>query len=67
MNVNITANKIYANSKVSNYHGCQNSDLDLTILRFYDSTYSKRSGSFKDLSDRSESVESYDSNDLKQP
>ena len=31
--------------------GCQNSDLDLTILRFYDPTCPKQSGSFKNLCD----------------
>ena len=46
-------------------HGCQNLDLDLTILRFYDSTYPKRSKSFKDLCDRSGSVGLYDSDDPK--
>lgn len=44
-------------------HGCQNPDLDFTILRFYDLTCPKRSKSFKDLSDRSGS---YDFNDSKQ-
>ena len=47
-------------------HGCQSPDLDLTILRFFDSTYSKRLRSFKDLSDHSRSVGSYDFNDPKQ-
>ena len=46
-------------------HGCQNPDLDLTILRFYDLTYSKRFKSFRDLSDHSRLVRSYDSNDPK--
>ena len=46
-------------------HGCQNPDLDPTILRFYDPTYPKRSKSFKDLYDRSRSVGSYDSDDPK--
>ena len=49
------------------YHGCQNPDLDPTILRFYDSTYPKRSKSFKDLCDHSRLVELYDSNNPKQP
>ena len=47
-------------------HGCQNPDLDPTILRFYDLTYPKRSKSFKDLCGRSGSVGSYDSDDPKQ-
>ena len=46
-------------------HGCQNPDLDPTILRFYDPTYSKRSKSFRNLSDHSGLVGSYDSNDPK--
>ena len=50
----------------TSHHSCQNPDLDLTILRFYDSTYSKRSRSFKDLSDRSGSVGSHDFDDPKQ-
>ena len=49
------------------HHGCQNSDLDLTILRFYNSTYPKWSKSFKDLCNRSGLVGSYDSDDPKQP
>ena len=53
-------------NKFTRKHGCQNPDLDLTILRFYDSTYSKRSRSFKDLSDRSGSVGSHDFDDPKQ-
>ena len=47
-------------------HGCQNPDLDPTILRFYDLTYLKRSKSFKDLCGRSGLVGSYDSDDPKQ-
>ena len=47
-------------------HGCQNPDLDPTILRFYDLTYPKRYKSFKDLCGRSGSVGSYDSDDPKQ-
>ena len=47
-------------------HGCQNPDLDPTILRFYDLTYLKRSKSFKNLYGRSGSVGSYDSDDPKQ-
>ena len=47
-------------------HGCQNPDLDPTILRFYDLTYPKRSKSFKDLCGRSGSIGSYDSDDPKQ-
>ena len=50
---------------LSLYHGCQNPNLDPTILRFYDLTYSKRSKSFRDLSDHSRLVRSYDSNDPK--
>ena len=46
-------------------HGCQNPDLDPTILRFYDLTYPKRFKSFKDLYDRSGSIGSYNSDDLK--
>ena len=38
-------------------HGCQNPDLDPTILRFYNLTYPKRFEFFKDLSDR---LQSYD-------
>ena len=45
--------------------GCQNFNLDLTTLRFYDSTYPKQSGYFKDFCDSSGSVGSYNSNDLK--
>ena len=41
-------------------HGRQNSNLDSTILRFYDPTCQKRSESFKDLCDRSGSVGLYD-------
>ena len=48
-------------------HGCQNPDLDPTILRFYDLTYPKRSKSFKDLCDHSISVGSYDSYYPKRP
>ena len=44
-------------------HGCQNPDLDPTILRFYDLTYPKRFKSFKDLCGHSGSVGSYDSDD----
>ena len=43
-------------------HGCQNLNLDPTILQFYDLTYPKQFGSFKDLSNHSGS---YDSNDSK--
>ena len=46
-------------------HGCQNSDLDPTILRFYDLTYPKRFKSFKDLYDRSGLIGSYNSDDPK--
>ena len=46
-------------------HGCQNPNLDPTILRFYDLTYLKRSKSFKDLCDRSGLVGSYNSDDPK--
>ena len=46
-------------------HGCQNLDLDPTILRFYDSTCPKRSGSFKNLCDRLGLVGSYDFDDPK--
>ena len=42
------------------YHGCQNPDLDPSILWFYDLTYPKRSGSFKNLCDRLGSVGSHD-------
>ena len=42
-------------------YGCQNPNLDPTILRFYNPTYPKRFGYFKGLYDRSGSVESYDS------
>ena len=45
--------------------GCQNSNLALTTLRFYDSTYPKQSGYFKDFCDSSGLVGSYNSNDLK--
>ena len=48
-------------------HGCQNSDLDPTILRFYDPTYPKRSRSFKDLCNRLGSVGSYNFDNPKQP
>ena len=51
---------------IAAWHGCQNPNLDLTILRFYDSTYSKRSRSFKDLSDRLGSIGSPDFDDPKQ-
>ena len=47
-------------------HGCQNPNLNPTILRFYDLTYPKRSKSFKDLCGRSGSVGSFDSDDPKQ-
>ena len=47
-------------------HGCQNPDLDPTILQFYDLTYPKRSKSFKDICGRSGSVGSYNSDDPKQ-
>ena len=46
-------------------NGCQNPDLDLTILRFYNLTCPKRSGFFKNLFDHSRSVKLYDSDDLK--
>ena len=36
------------------------------ILWFYDLTYPKQSGSFKNLCDRSRLIGSYDSNDPKQ-
>ena len=49
------------------YHGCQNFDLDSTILRFYDPTYPKRSKYFKDLFDHSKSVGLYNSDDPKRP
>ena len=45
--------------------GCQNFNLDLTTLRFFDSTYLKKSGYFKDFCDSSGLVGSYNSNDLK--
>ena len=48
-------------------HGCQNPDLDSTILRFYDSTCPKRFKYFKDLCGRSGSVGSYDFADPKRP
>lgn len=54
-------------SSFTSMHGCQNPDLDLTILRFYDLTYPKRSKSFKDLCDRSGLVGSYDFDNPKQP
>ena len=38
--------------------------ISIWILRFYDSTYPKRSKSFQDLCDR---LGLYDSNDLKRP
>ena len=47
-------------------HGCQNLDLNPMILRFYDPTCPKRSGSFKDLCNRTRSIESYDFDDPKQ-
>ena len=50
----------------SGMHGCQNLDPDPMILRFYDPTCPKRSGSFKNLCDRSRLVGSYDSDDPKQ-
>ena len=50
----------------SGMHGCQNPNPDPMILRFYDPTCPKRSGSFKDLCDRSRSVGSYNSDDSKQ-
>ena len=48
-------------------YGCQNLDLDPTILRFYDLTCPKWSGSFKDLCDHSGSVGSYDFDDFERP
>ena len=62
--------QVKLNKKINKYtnnnnHGCQNPDLDSTILRFYDPTYPKRSKSFKDLCERSGSVGSYDSDDPK--
>ena len=48
-------------------HGCQNSDLDPMILRFYDPICPKRSRSFKDLCNRLGSVGSYNFDDPKQP
>ena len=53
-------------ASLSRTHGCQDPDLDPTILRFYDLTYPKRSKSFKDLCGRSGSVGLYDSDDPKQ-
>ena len=66
---------VLAYIKKDHAHGCQNPDLDPTILRFYDPTCPKRSKSFKDfcyrsrsdLCYRSRSVGSYDSDDPKQP
>ena len=49
----------------SYHHGCQNPDLYPIILRFYDSTCPKRSGSFKNLCDHSGSVGLYDSDNPK--
>ena len=46
-------------------YGCQNSDMNSTILRFYDSTYPKEFGFFKDLCNCLGLVRSYDSNDSK--
>ena len=46
-------------------HGCQNPDLNPTILRFYDLTYPKRFKSFKDLYDHSRLVGLYNSDDSK--
>ena len=46
-------------------HGCQNPDLDPTILRFYDFIYPKRFKSFKDLCDHSGLVGSYNSDNPK--
>ena len=48
-------------------HGCQNPDLDLMILRFYDPTCPKQSKSFKDLCDRLGTIRLYDSDDPKRP
>ena len=48
-------------------HSCQNLDLDLMILQFYDPTYPKRSKSFKDLCDCSGSVGSYNFDDPTRP
>ena len=48
-------------------HGCQNPNLDPTILRFYDHTYLKWSRSFKDLYDRSRSIGLYDSDNSNDP
>ena len=46
-------------------HGCQNPDLNSTILQFYDLTCPKRSESFKNFCDCSGLVGSYDSDDPK--
>ena len=48
-------------------HGCQNPDLNPTILRFNDLTCPKGFRSFKYLSDCSGSVGSYDSDNPKRP
>ena len=48
-------------------HGCQNPDQNPIILRFYDPSCPKRFGSFKNLSDHSRSVGSYDSDNSKWP
>ena len=48
-------------------HGCQNPDLDPTILRFYDPTCQKLSGFFKDFCDHSGLVKSYNSDDPNDP
>ena len=50
---------------INHDHGCQNLDLDLTILWFYNPTCQKQSGSFKDLCDCSRSVRSYNSDNPK--
>ena len=60
--------KLWTKSNDSNHsknHGCQNPNLDPTILQFYNPTCPKRSGSFKDLYDHSRSVGSYDFDDPK--
>ena len=64
--IDIHTIKIKNKNNNGHIHGCQNPDLDPTILRFYDLTYPKRSKSFKDLCSRSESVGSYDFDDPKQ-
>ena len=46
-------------------HGCQNFDLDPTILRFYDLTCPKQSRSFKNFCDHSVLIGSHDSDNPK--